>query len=554
MARLLDEARDLPDDDAHFILVNYDLRYFGEYYLPHIFDREFAPGMHDEMFDMARDVEFGFVRAPVVVAGWRGCAKTAIFSETMPLHNIAVGVRDYLPDGRSVNRSKGFILFASAKHKNATKPLNTVVGELEDNDRLIEDFGHLYRSSRRGSEARQSRDWSRESATTANGIHMEVMGRKTSARLVKHRGQRPDLGILDDPQGRDDVRSKHTRDLDLTWALQTFLPLLSVTRPSNAALLGNYMDDHSIIAEFLRHGEEKGWRTALYKVYEPDPETGEKAYTWPAVFGSEWEAEQRDAMLDDDQAFGEEFLQEVVGIKASIVREDVQYYDPVADLGGPLPEVILRAPHRFWVYMAVDPSSGKRRQGGGSRKLDPTAIVPIAFDRIGGGVRYVLPIFQERIGITRQVDEIVALALVWARCLRRLGIESIAYQDVLEQLVEAESAQEGLGIPAEPIASHPSGKAQRIQRLHVPIKKGTLKFLRGQEHKGLVNEVLTILGEPEHDHRADALEMAVRLQEEECQMFYGKRGGVSAAILGRKPRVRAEEVGRGGVRVSRARL
>ncbi|MCI0361721.1 MAG: terminase family protein [Planctomycetaceae bacterium] len=155
--------------------------------------------------------------------------------------------------------------------------------------------------------------------------------------------------------------------------------------------------------------------------------------------------------------------------------------------------------------IACDPSLGK------TKVSDYSALVMLARTR---DAYYVMADLDKR-----PCAKIVADALRWCREFRAsmIGFETVGFQELLKDDFDRQLAQTNLDVEALGISNGPEiSKTKRILRLDAPLADSQIKFLRG--HHGTKLLVDQLRGFPltmYHDDGPDALEMAIRLCDED---------------------------------------
>ncbi len=498
---LYEEAkRRLSSGALHLFLARFSYSYFARFYLPHYFSKPFSPPYHGDMFKLLRAVETGRTRMPAVIIAWPESGKTTCCGLLMPLHNVTCGCRLEFPSGAIVDKTKRYIQYVSATLDIARKNMLPLVTELEENVRLRTDFGELVRDPLIRTNA--GRIWSKTQARTLNDIFIEARGRKMKLRSTRHRQYRPDLGICtdldDDGADRGAEKSQHRSDM-MSWFLTVYMPRISIEH-GNILAEGNRIHGQSLISRLYDYGAANDWHVRDYKPISID-EYGNKQYLWPEKFGPAWEAETRKRMMDRPGVFEATWMNDTTRGLVELTYDQVQYYDE-----SQLADVLRRAE----IYIAMDPAATQEERN------DYTAVVAIAFDP-DTGITYVLPSMNERLGIDGQATAFFSTYLRYYDFdVRRIGVEAVAYQNVLAPYITSFLAKKGITEKVYPLHQRRQ-KFSRYRRLFPAIAVGNIRFCAAcPEHAILLNQLIAVAkrNEPDHDDLADALEMADRLKNE----------------------------------------
>ena len=505
LENVLDKKNGYTPEQCEYLLSQVDMEYFAMRFLPHHFTQTivdpktgestiFHPNFHQDLVRIFRKITMREIHAPIVVAGFPQSGKTTMCSLLYPLHNICHGGFKIVAGGKPIDVTKRFHLFVSAVQSNAINLMSAVLDELETNERITDFYGSLYRSHEGG--VRQK--WSAGKADTANGVHLEARSKSAKFRTIKWRQYRPDLGIADDVETDEGVMSKRIRDKTDTFFFNVFIPRFAEDR-GDIIVLGNLIDENSLMSKLVKHGDKLGWTVRVYRLYEKT-ESGEKKYLMPEHYGEAYEKRKLDQMLGNTVKFDQEYLQDTKAGMSELRFEDVEFitrdeFDEALD--------------RCAIYAATDPAAS----------ADPTsdyfAIAGVAHDE-EERVSYVMPMVHDRLNVGDQIKRVAAYYVLhqpW-----RMGVESVAYQKVLVHLVEDYCDEHDIQIDLVPVKQERIHKHARIRRLFPMIKSGRLKFLIDDPaHIECVNQLLAIGRgvEPPNDDLADALEMATRLRDED---------------------------------------
>lgn len=486
----------LPVSVLNYLLANHELPYFARRYLPHYFDTELSVHMHIPMFDALHDILASTARVPTLVAGWRECGKSTVFSRLGTIHATVFPNIVYPDRFTAINMAKEYVMFVSLIKGGARKALRAVQAEFEDNEAIRHDLGEFYLVN-----GRKPMQWNKTEFVTANGVYFEAMSRRTSLRGSLERHRRPDFPIVDDVEDMQRARnSADRRKEDMEWFTQEFIPAVSTTKGS-PVLLGNYGYDGCMAQQLAEWGKKNKWRVLEFRVKQVD-DKGNEYYTWPKKFGESFEKEKRSELVFD-AAWETEYMLNPRSASAEIDSTSFEGYN--------LEHVMSTRLPYCRIYFVCDPAISE------SRSADFTAIVPIAFDA-PLGVKYVLPAFHKR-GAT--IDEIVdAIIGTWLRYFPRVadaGVEDIAFQRVIKDNVQSVAARKGVSISLRGVKQGGQGdKRMRIRRTWAPIKRKEILFLLEDPiHRVLIQEIIN--ERSAHDDLADSFEMSDRICVEDLE-------------------------------------
>ena len=498
----------------NYLFSSVSYRYFATKYMADYFYRPFSELYHDEYFKIIRAVETHIVDTPVVVAGPRDWGKTAIGGVLLPVHAVVFPVILYYPGGVEKDISKRFIAIIAAALGNAQRLLGSICSVLEENDIIRQDFGEFYKDPDRRP-GQRDKTWSKTVAVTLNDKRLEAFSRGSKIRGAFWKGTRPDLGIGDDLEDDEAVeQSALVRDRNYRWLTNTLVNCFAKEN-GNLLLLGNLVHTDGLIGRLVRYAEEKDWLHKVFRVSEKDESTGDTVYLWEEEFGAAFEKDKREVITDE--AYELEFLMNPEAYSQELTTKSFSYYT-LADIEGRLGSMCI--------YSAIDPAATV------SRRSDNTAVVSIAYDDVTK-LTYVLPkAYIGKIPVKDQADLVLRIASKWDPM--KFGVEAVAYQTALHERVKERAIEEGVAICTEPLKQG-SGvmKNKRIaHRIFGRVEMGKILFLMDDmSHAIIIDELINLRNPSVKDDAADALEMAVRLKDEEFVLNPRKFNGVRARAV-----------------------
>lgn len=203
-------------------LASVDFEYFCRYYLYDHFNLPpavFQKTLMKDAEEMALRDEETYLMAIV----FRGGAKTTIYALGLPLWCLLFGRRH-------------FIIILSDTEAMAKDKCLDIKNQLEDNPRIIEDFGNL-----------QGKRWADLEFETANQCKIVGAGSGVNIRGRRYRQHRPDLVILDDIENRDEVRSPTQRAALENWLLKDVFKAGGVD--TKFVMIGTYLSYDCVLRQ-----------------------------------------------------------------------------------------------------------------------------------------------------------------------------------------------------------------------------------------------------------------------------------------------------------------
>ncbi len=463
-------------------------------YLPEYFCNEPAPFHAELMGDLERESARLIARvAP------RGHAKSTCAALAYPLWCICT-------------QRRRNILIVTHEASLATQFVRDIRNELETNERILETYGDLCRApaeapasrprrrpqagrpqggSKRAGRASRTK-WSESKFTTVTGVTVQAKGSGASLRGVRVGPQRPDLIICDDIEKDEHVASAEGRQKLEHWLRRVVMPALA---PDGQLLvLGSLIHYDSLLANLRDRRRFPRWDYRVYRALEAEP-AGDGTFRRVALWPARWSV----ARLDEERqrigslAFEQEYQANPIDDSVRVFRPEwLGRYDPRA-----LNECDLVT------LMAVDPATGT--SGGDYFALWVGSLQPRT------GVIYTRALTLERIGIVQQVKRIVAAFRRWRPV--KIGIETVAYQVALKQILEEHSRRRGLYMPIVALKTT-ANKRARIEGA-APFFENGLFRLPPRLDPEVENQFLHF-PKARHDDAPDVCAMGIELARTLC--------------------------------------
>ena len=400
----------------------------------------------------------------------------------------------------------------------ATQFVRDIRNELETNDRIIDEYGDLCeeaatkrrsdgatqgkagrhggtkaRSIKRKKAKRRTRPkWSEAMFTTASGVTVQAKGSGGSVRGARVGPSRPDLIICDDIEKDDQVATPEGRRKLEHWLRRVVMPALS---PDGRLLvLGSLIHYDSLLANLSDPKRFPRWDYKVYRAIEAKL-AGDGNYYRTALWPARWPIER----LDEERervgtlAFEQEYQANPIDDSIRVFRPEwLQRYDPR--------ELVEQ---NLITLMAVDPATGI--SGG-----DYFAIWVGSLDRTTG-IIYTRELTLERIGVPEQVKRIVAAFQRWRPL--RIGIETVAYQVALQQILEDHSRKQRLYMPIVPIQTT-ANKRARIEGSSPFYENGTFRLPPTLDPE--IESQFLHFPKAKHDDAPDVCAMGIELARSFC--------------------------------------
>lgn len=479
-----------------------DFKHFALTYFPHIFSKPLCR-FHEEMFTDSQQMILGddFSQKFFVRAAPRGFGKSRIISVVLPLWCICYQYR------------RNIVLIADTGPQ-SVEYISTIKAELESNERLRADFGHLESESK----------WSESEIETSNGCHVVSKSSGKSIRGMNWHNIRPDLVVMDDLESDDQVNTEEQRAKLRTWFTKVVLPIGN--EHTSFLYVGSILHYEALLNIVLTSPKYSNWDRKIYRsIYEfSDSSLWDK---WEEIFTNladnksaqtayKFYQKHREEMLKGTKVLWPEYRVDKQG------RSDTYYMlmiqrlqdadafnseyqnNPMTEENRIFKEAWIRnnyydqLPEMKQIYGAVDLSMGK------TRTADTSAIVIV-----GKGVDNYLYILDA--DISRRSPDIITADIIkyldkYGASMTGFIVETNVFQEFFASTLEKTCMDMGMyvnWIEHKSVAGE--NKLLRIKALAPKIKLGYIKFNR--YHQVLENQLKDF--PKSHDDGPDALEMCV---------------------------------------------
>ena len=378
LGRMKAEAQPFPDDTPEkkkerIDRASTDKFFFFETYLPHYFDTPPAP-FHHEMVDL-----LDTVGTPVAVAAPRGFAKSTLTTFAYPLHQILF-------------KQRKFIILISDTETQAASFASFIKLELEENERIIQDFGKMKGTS----------DWSDECFITSSGIKVLARGSGQKIRGMRNRQYRPDLLVVDDFENDQTVRNKRIVENKLKWLLEAVYPSLAgAGNDASMFVINTLLSKKSVQSKLLEHPE---FISRKYQALDKNNNS-----LWPEKYSTENLLRTKEII--GSLAFNKEYQNDPMDDDGYFKPEWIIYYVPTQIVG------------KLFVASFTDPSI----ESGDLKSHDYKAIVTVGMD--ANSIIWVLDAFIKKCSIDTMIEAMYNRFTEFRHSI--MGLEDNLFQKLL---------------------------------------------------------------------------------------------------------------------------
>ena len=464
-----------PEKQSRIEKAKNDFWFFCSYYLPHYFSSEPAE-YHKILVEIINTEKIDSYQ----VNQLKKYIKPKYHNLLKPIHKLEglvdVEPREHAKSTRMslayplwrvlVGKSK-FILLMSASQEMANLFLENIKAELEENEKLINDFGE-----------QQGDKWKSDFITLKNGSAIASKGAGASMRGIRYRQHRPDLVIADDIMKDDLANSPAQREKLYRWFKRV---VMALGKNAFVVVVNTIFHSDDLPSRLLKEIEEEKLKNWLGLRFSAILEDGTPL--WKEMWSIE-DLEKKKRALGSVH-FSTEYLNEPLSEEDMIFKPNwIQYYSPIEITGKKLDKV-----------MAVDPATGKQTG-------DYSAIVVVGKDK-ETGIYYVLDAFADKISDLKLIEKIIEKYQIYQPS--KIVFETIAFQEIYKNQVMREASKRGIHLPIKPVKSSVQ-KEVRIQKLSPLIENGLIKLKENQ--KMLIDQLLEF-PKGSHDDLPDALAFAI---------------------------------------------
>ncbi|MFW6189045.1 MAG: hypothetical protein ACOC7T_01310 [Planctomycetota bacterium] len=401
-------------------------------YLPHYFDRPFAP-FHRRMAEAV-----GEPGMPTFVAAFRGAGKSVLLALARPLRRALAGETPYF-------------VYGSQVRKLAAQNMDYVRLELEHNRRLHADYGRPRVEGRQAGWTVRLPGRPEEGAHRRGSVKFEAFGIGTSPRGRRHGEHRPSEFVGDDLEDAELARSPRREQNLWDWLMDEVLPALDPDG-FTFSVLGTMFGPGCMMERARELGEksDKSGRPLARLFVQPVAEEG--ASVWPERFP--------DGTLDRIRA--------TIGLKNWLRNYALEAEDPTRPFQPDWIRQWEERPElrRLDVVAFLDPAVSQSAEG------CPRALVAVGCDR-GTGLRYVLGAWIGRGTPMQMVERLFAFHRRYRP--RVIGIESNGGYALIRPLLKMREREHGRRLPARYV-NHSRPKELRIEALCSQFESGRWLF------------------------------------------------------------------------------
>lgn len=366
-----------------------------------------------------------------------------------------------------------YVLLIGASGDSAKENLGNIKTEIEENERILEDFGSL-----------QGDSWTNVRLEFANGTCIQAKGSGASMRGTRFRQYRPDLIVIDDVLKDDAINSPTQRNKIHRWLKRVVFNLGKTAFIIWVNTIFHNDDPISRLCRELEAGDLVNWIAVRLGCIRPDGTP-----LWPEY----WDLQS----LEDKKktigvsAFSTEYMNEPLADEERIIH--IEWIDEFR-------YTELPPRNRLQFFLGVDPATGAH---------DGTAEVPIARDK-ESGIIYVLPSFSDACSETKTLEQMEMLYKAYH--FAAIGWENVVFSGIYGKYIQKLGIEKGLYFPITLIGVGSLPKEVRIRSYSMLVQNGFIRF----PQKGCENIITQLTEFPmgAFDDLCDGLYLAIKAAEQ----------------------------------------
>lgn len=374
-----------------------DIQFFAEYYLPHLLENK-TPQFHREILSLLTRPE-----NRLGIAAPRGFAKSTLVQIIYGLHCLLFNQgEDILSISQSANLAEDWI--------------RKIKFELEGNQKIKEDFGLLFRWGEK-----ESKRWTVDHIVIHSADGRPFSQMRARGRGCQVRGLRPTKVFADDLEDDELVRSEEQRKIMKEWFLSALLNVLKIDQ--QLVVIGTVLHPLALLNDIVKKKEQfEEWATRKYIAVQPDGKS-----IWEDRFPIKGLMARKREI--GTYAFEQEYQNNPIASDICLWKPEwIRTYE--------------EPPRKFKVkFVALDPASSEKESG------DYSAMVCMGVgddDRI-----YEIETWRGHWGTWDLIKNIIAFYKKHKPI--RFGIEEVAWQNFIRQVLQREAKKQKLVIPIERI-------------------------------------------------------------------------------------------------------
>ena len=404
----------------------------AKFIFPDRFSAEFAPAIHDPIFEL---IDSDVPR--VAIAAPRGFGKTSV---------VGLGLA-----GRKVLfRQSKFLPYVSQSFDSACLQTENLKIELASNPMIKQFFGPI-----KGKNAAGMDDSFSKKSWVALDTLIYPRGSGQQIRGILYKNARPDLIVIDDLEDADSIESEDIRRKRKEWFFADLVKSVSrFDKKWKIVYIDTLKHEDSLLQELL---DASDWESIRLEACDDNLKATAPEFLDDAEIKQEFDSHRDKGILD---VFYREFRNLPIATEDAVFKQEYfKYYEEV-DLDHTKVENII----------IVDPAKTAKMQSADS------AIVVVGIDRESNAI-YLRDVVSGKFYPDQLYDEMFKLKIRFN--VQTIGVETTGLEEFIKQPIKNEMIRRGLPIEliwlkARGGAERGDGKLKRIAALSPYYRQGLI--------------------------------------------------------------------------------
>jgi len=289
----------IKDKRVRLNIIKRSHKFFFYFYFSHYTESPIAY-FHEEMFRFTENIQL----RTIVIAGFRGCGKSALMAMSFPLWAI-LG-----------EQKIKYVLILSKTEQKAQTMLQQVKYELENNELLKKDRGPFHEE--------RNNQWNTISICLDRyNAKITAGSTEQSFRSFRHMQYRPQLIIADDLEDLESVKTLEGRDKLYNWLVSDVIP--AGGKNTRLAIIGGILHEDSVLKR-LQKSIDENKMDGVYREYPFLDENG--IPTWKERFKTQKDIDDEKRKIGNESAFLREYQLRPSLKEDQIIKEEwLRSYD-----------------------------------------------------------------------------------------------------------------------------------------------------------------------------------------------------------------------------------
>lgn len=496
LAHAVEDERLAAERNARKERAENDFTFFCDYYLPAYFFCQ-AAEYQKILYDVIQNRELTEAQAArlreIVPEDFQSTFRAAknlrgIIDVEPRGHGKSTRMTFAFPLWQLLFKKAKFIIIVGASSDDAQLQMENIRLAIEENDRIIDDFGNL-----------QGTTWNKKLLSLSNGTAVTARGKGGSLRGLRKKQYRPDLVIVDDTFKDNEAESSVIRDKVSRWFNRTIQPLGTEALIIVVNTITNEDDLPSRLLTDIKEGRKGNWVGLRFSAEIPGKDGGQGTPLWPERYS--WKDLKTLQSDLGSLAYAQEYLSRPLSDEDRIFKAAWIVRVKASDI-----------PASLAMYEGIDPATGAH---------DMSAVVDLGRDKLDKKYFVVSSHGKKESTETftaRLIDRFKLFRY------RRALMESVAFQAIYKKNVIEKAEEQHIHLPLRGRNPGRGSKAQRLMYISPMVENGVIVFGPGNED--LIDQ---LVGFPAagYDDLCDALYYAVLAAE-------GRGGGGTSALSQKK--------------------